>query len=452
MIQTRNDPLKAIQKRAPKLDLLPRTYKDVWIACLSEFQNSAYSHRTFAKFANWYFNLQTWIKSADWYALGVALSLPWSTTATAIFITLWLLCILPTLNIAMVRRELTTFAGGLPVLLWLLAVVGMLWADVTWAERIDDLRGYHRLLAIPILLAQFRRSGGVFVLYGFVVSATCLLFLSFAYMLIPALAIHSRFYGVPVKDYIFQSEVFLICAFALIGAACDLWRVHMTWMALALGTLGALFLANIGLVMTSRTALMVAPFLAVLLGWRQLRLKGVIAAVLVGLTVAAALWAASPVLRMRTLLSANDFRAYFTSTDVTSTSLHIEFLRESMRIVESAPLIGHGTGSITEQFRRLTAGQPGVLGVATVNPHNQIFAVAVALGLVGAAVLLAMWAAHFILFRGGGITAWVGTVIVVQNVVSCLANSHLFDFSQGWLYVFGVGIAGGVALREADPA
>ena len=84
------------------------------------------------------------------------------------------------------------------------------------------------------------------------------------------------------------------------------------------------------------------------------------------------------------------------------------------------------------------------------NPHNQIFAVAVALGLVGAAVLLAMWAAHFILFRGGEITAWVGTVIVVQNVVSCLANSHLFDFSQGWLYVFGVGIAGGVVLREAD--
>ena len=41
---------------------------------------------------------------------------------------------LPTLNIAMVRRELTTFAGGLPVLLWLLAVVGMLWADVTWAD------------------------------------------------------------------------------------------------------------------------------------------------------------------------------------------------------------------------------------------------------------------------------------------------------------------------------
>ena len=212
MIQSRNGPLKATQKSVPKLDLLPRTYKDAWIAWLSEFRDSAHSHRTFGQFANWYFNFQTWIKAADWYALGVALSLPWSTTATAIFIALWLGCILPTLNIAMIRRELTTFAGGLPVLLWLLAVVGMLWADVTWAERIDDLRGYHRLLAIPILLAQFRRSGGVFVLYGFVVSATSLLFLSFAFMLIPALEIPaingSGSYGVPVKDATFSKAKF----------------------------------------------------------------------------------------------------------------------------------------------------------------------------------------------------------------------------------------------------
>jgi hypothetical protein len=36
----------------------------------------------------------------------------------------------------------------------------------------------------------------------------------------------------------------------------------------------------------------------------------------------------------------------------------------------------------------------------------------------------------------------------VQNVVSSLFNSHLFDFTQGWLYVIGVGIAGGMVLRE----
>jgi O-antigen ligase len=40
--------------------------------------------------------------------------------------------------------------------------------------------------------------------------------------------------------------------------------------------------------------------------------------------------------------------------------------------------------------------------------------------------------------------------VVIENVVSSLFNSHLFDFTQGWLYVFGVGVAGGVVLRERD--
>jgi hypothetical protein len=36
----------------------------------------------------------------------------------------------------------------------------------------------------------------------------------------------------------------------------------------------------------------------------------------------------------------------------------------------------------------------------------------------------------------------------VQNIVGSLFNSHLFDFLQGWVYVVGVGVAGGVALTK----
>jgi len=38
----------------------------------------------------------------------------------------------------------------------------------------------------------------------------------------------------------------------------------------------------------------------------------------------------------------------------------------------------------------------------------------------------------------------------VQNIVSSLFNSHLFDFTSGWLYVFGVGVVGGMVLRQKD--
>ena len=81
-------------------------------------------------------------------------------SATSILLVLWLITLLPTLDVAVVRREVETAVGGLPVLLWLLAAVGMLWAEVSWAERIHGLGGFHRLLdslasgAVPAIRAR----------------------------------------------------------------------------------------------------------------------------------------------------------------------------------------------------------------------------------------------------------------------------------------------------------
>jgi O-antigen ligase len=396
---------------------------------------------------------------ADWLAVAVAVSLPWSTSASAILIALWLVALLPILDFATVRRELATAAGGLPVLLWALAAVGMLWADVTWSERFAGLGGFNRLLVIPLLLAQFRHSEhGAFVLYGFLASATCLLITSWAFALIPALGVHGKLgyngkpYGVPVKDYISQSGIFLICALALIGAACEYWRKRETRIIAVLVALAACFFANIGFVVTSRTTLVVTPFLILALGWRHFGSKGILAACLVVVVLGGALWLTPSFVRDRTLQTFTDMQAYLNVNEGSSLGLHLEFLRKSLLFIKAAPVIGHGTGTIPEQFRNAAVGQTGVSAAGSANPHNQIFTVAIQLGLVGAGVLLAMWSAHLMLFRGGGLTAWIGMIIVLENVVSSLFNSHLFDFTQGWLYVFGVGTAGGMVLRLRDGA
>src|SRR5205085_3883168 len=95
---------------------------------------------------------------ADGLAVAVAVSLPWSTSATSILTGLWLLALLPTLDLASLRRTLAHPAAGLPVALAVLMVIGMLWADVPLAERFGALRGPHKLLVIPLLLVQFHRS------------------------------------------------------------------------------------------------------------------------------------------------------------------------------------------------------------------------------------------------------------------------------------------------------
>ena len=395
-----------------------------------------------------------WVQAADWLAVGVALTLPWSTSATAIFIVLWLIAVLPTLDVPAIRRELATAAGFLPVLLWVLAAVGMLWADVTLAERLGGLGKFHRLLVIPILLLHFRRSeNGIWVVYGFFASTLALLLVSWGLAVIPGLPWRGRALGVPTKDYIFQSANFLLCAFALLGYVGEAARAQQWRPALGLLAVAILFFANIFFVVTSRTALLVAPALLLLLGWREFRWKGLVGAALLACIVGVTIWFGSPYLRGRLMTSVAELRAYRVKDAPNSTGLHLEFLRKSLIFVETAPIIGHGTGSIPEQFRNAAVGHDSASSERAENPHNQIFAVAIQLGLVGAVVLLAMWIAHFLLFlRGAGLPAWIGMIVVAQNVVSSLFNSHLFDFTSGWLYVFGVGVAGGMVLRERDSA
>jgi O-antigen ligase len=397
------------------------------------------------------FDRQALERLADWLAVGVAVSLPWSTSATGILVVLWLLAVLPTLDVTAVRRELVSAAGGLPVLFCALAALGVLWADVNWHERFGGFDSFHRFLAIPLLLAQFRRSQlGFQVLLGFFLSVSAVLFCSWALKLFPSLPWQTSVPGVPAKDYILQSTDFLMCAFVVLALAFDDGRAgrwsSVTWLI----ALAVLFLANIALVVTGRTTLLVAPVLVLLLGWREFGWKGALGAALLFGILGAAAAMESPYLHDRLKKSFEEFKVWTSSDEANSTSEHLELMKEAVSFVRTAPIIGHGTGSIGEQYRKAAVGKTGVEAVLSVNPHNQILNVAIQLGLVGTVVLMAMWIAHFMLFRGSGLTAWVGIVIVTQNVVSSLVNSHLFDFTQSWLYVFGVGVAGGMALRERD--
>jgi O-antigen ligase len=396
------------------------------------------------------------MRLADWLVVLIAIALPWSTSATAICIVAWLVAVLPTLDLASVRRELESAAGGLPVLLWCLGVIGMVWADVSWTERFQGLGSFHRLLVIPLLLAQFRRTEhGMPVIYGFLISSALALIATYVLTLTPGLTWRGpKGDGIAAHDDIFQSSVAVICGFGALGyAAINAVRRH--WQAVLMFTaVAAIFLGYFLLVsIFSRIVLAVAPVLTILLGWRFARLKGVLIAFLVAAAVSIAFWVVSPGLRERVHNSIGEITEYIATNKATPIGQHLAFLTESLTIISSAPLIGHGTGSIAKEFRQITSGASEAAGIVTVNPHNQTFAVAIQIGLLGAIVLWSMWIAHFLLFRGEGSIAWFGTVIVIENIVSSTVHSHLFDSAHGWFYVFGVGVLGGMALhKRTEPA
>jgi O-antigen ligase len=386
-------------------------------------------------------------RTADVLVVAVAVSLPWSTTATSILIVLWLIALVPTLDAASLYRVLARSAGGLPVALCALALLGMLWSIAPVAERLDVFQVFLRLLAIPLLLAQFRAARrGMWMIGGFLASCTVLLLLSWITKAWPALWRPVVTAGVPVKDYVVQSGEFLLCAFGLAHWAIDAWRQNRRQFALALAALALVFLANIVFVATARTSLVVFAALLGVLAFQRFGWQGALAVVTAGAILAAAAWTASPYLRARVLGVSEEIDRYETRNELTSSGYRLAWWKKSVEFIAAAPIIGHGTGATQEMFRRAAVNDPALQEAVTSNPHNQTLSIAIQLGLLGVGLLYAMWIVHLLLFRATGLPAWIGAGVVVQNIVASLFNSQLFYFTPGWLYVFGAGVLGGMIL------
>jgi O-antigen ligase len=387
---------------------------------------------------------------ADILAVAIAVSLPWSTSATAILVGVWFFSLLPVLRLEELRREILTPAGGLPVLLVLLGIAGMLWADVTLLERWKGLDSFLKLLAIPLLLVQFRRSErGTWVFAGYLLSCIALLVVTAVVMAVPPLAatfLHED--NVIVKNAATQSGEFVICIFGLLYLLVGTGE-QKRWPWVLAGTAVILgMLANIFYVSTGRTALVAIFVLLVLLVIKIRSVKTIAGLLAAAIVLGVIAWMSSPYLRERIQAVGGEVQKYERMNERTSTGERLEFWKKSLEFIRHTPVIGHGTGSIRLLFEKAAAGQTGAAGVAAANPHNQTLAVGIQLGVLGIAVLWAMWVAHLVLCRGDTLAAWIGLVIVAQNITGSLFNSHIFDFVQGWTYVVGFGVAGGMILRN----
>jgi O-antigen ligase len=386
------------------------------------------------------------VQLADWLAVATAVSLPWSTSATGILVAVWVVVFLLTLDRGALERVAPAAAAILPLAIVAYAIAGTLWSDVAWSARLSGIAPIAKLLVIPMLFVHFARSDAAErVFIGIFAAACVLLALSWLLVLAPGLPWRAAGFGVPVKDYISQSGIFVLCIAALLDRALTIWKSDLKF-ALIYGAAAIVFLADIVFVASSRTMLIVLVVLLVMLGVRHFR-NWALGGFLGGLVVLAAIaWVTSPYLRYRVLNVAQELNNFRANEVDTSSGARIAFWKQSVEIVGQAPLLGHGTGSTREVMSRNVGADPQLRGAPS-NPHNQFFAMAIPLGLIGVALMAAMWIVHWRMFLAPGPVAWIGLAVVTQNIVAGFFNSHLFDFTQGWLYVIGVGVAGGALMH-----
>jgi O-antigen ligase len=395
-----------------------------------------------------------WLTTTDIFAGLIALALPWSTSLVAIFAAAVLVTKARFLDVGALQQSLKRPVCALPIALFALAAVGTLWSDASWGVRINAIVPTAKLLMLPVLFYHFERSTrGIQVLVAFLVSCVLLMVMSWIVAFDPALALKSdAAYGVPVKNYIDQSQEFALCAMALAYPVITLLRAKRIMLAALLLAVALSFVANMMFVIVSRTALVTMPVLLGVFALLHLKWRSAVAIICVTFILAGLAWTASPHLRMKTASFIDDYRNYRERNLPTSIGMRLEFWEKSLRFFAEAPVFGHGTGSTRGLFEQDAVGKVGAAAEIIGNPHNQTLNVAVQWGVIGIAVLYAMWLLHLLLFRGEGLAASIGLLVVVQNIFSSLFNSHLFDFHEGWMYVLGVGVAGGMVLKAGSRA
>ena len=398
--------------------------------------------------------------AADIFAVLTALALPWSTSLVAIFVLCWLGTVAWILDYRVYFQSLKQPICLLPIALFVLAVIGTLWSDASWAARLYAIGPAAKLLVLPGLFYHFERSArGMWVFIAFLVSCTLLMAVSWIVAFDPGFTLKPQadaMRGIFVKNYIDQSQEFVLCAVALAYPIVMLLREKRIWLAALLTAIALGFVVNMALVVVSRTALVTMPIMLAVFAALHLKWRSNVVILCAAVLLAGLAWVISPQLRWTATTFVRDYQIYKERNQPTSIGLRLEFWQKSLQFFAEAPIIGHGTGSTRGLFEQAATG-PKVLAAGQVigNPHNQTLNVAVQWGIVGVIILYAMWWFHLLLFRGDGLAAWIGLLVVVQNVFTSLFNSHLFDFHEGWMYVLGVGIAGGMTLgtrSEKAPA
>jgi O-antigen ligase len=398
-----------------------------------------------------------WANAVDTLAILLALSLPWSTSLTGIFAFAMLLAMGPFLDVEAFLASLRRPIAFVPIAFFLLALIGTLWSDAPWGVRLYAIFPTAKLLVLPVLFYQFERSErGLWVLISFLVSCALLMVMTWIVAFVPALTLKQQVIsrGIFVKNYIDQSQEFTLCAVALAYPVIMQLREGRIKLSLLLGALALGFVVTMAYVIVSRTALVTMPIMVAVFGLMHLRLRTNLLIFGALVLIAAIAWVASPQFEGTISSFRIEYQRYAANGANTSIGERLQYWEKSLRFFADAPLIGHGTGSAQGLFERAASGTADMASSWVVrDPHNQTLNVAIQWGAAGIAVLYAMWLLHLLLFRGEGLANWIGLLVVVQNFFTSLFNSHLFDFHEGWMYVLGVGVAGGMVLkgRNAGP-
>lgn len=156
------------------------------------------------------------------------------------------------------------------------------------------------------------------------------------------------------------------------------------------------------------------------------RRKGIIVAVCSAIVLLPALYFASGNIRSNLDTIESNVNAYEQGQKETSVGYRLDFYKNSLALIQEKPLLGHGTGSFTAEYRRLTGY--GNSSLATNNPHNDYLWFWVEQGVFGIAALLGIIVATVVQARNRAKPEqWTAIALAAAMALGSLGNSLFSD-------------------------
>lgn len=328
-------------------------------------------------------------------------------------------------------------AGKMLLLFFAWVLVGCLYADTTWPERLAGVLGWKKLFFIFMLLGlSAKKQWQTRLIYSFLAAMSVAVIISIPLWL---LDIKLRtLSGIVLTNYTSQSLAFVIASLCCIFLLTE-QPITLTKKRVLTGLL-ALFIFNIFFVCGSRSGYLALPVAVVFLALNRYGIKKLPHILLIATTIILIAATTSSTLQERLKLGWEEYQNAQHSEKYTSIGARDNFRQNTVELIKQKPVLGFGTSSFKTVYSTYVANKyENWRSRPAPDPHNQYLAIWLENGVIGvlifmAFIVTAIW--QGVRQQSYGI---IGASILLAFALTSLFNSHFKTFQEGYLLAFFVG-------------
>lgn len=375
--------------------------------------------------------------AARWMVVATAFVVPlptaWVTLTTLLFLGLWL-CAGQFVQRWQVIRQHPLAMLSAALLVWM--AVAMLWSPADWRPSLDQWWHYRELLLLPLMLSVVGKDTTTAatwqprILNAFVWGFGVALVVSFLrWQGLVEEGVGGKYAG--FGGHTGFSVMLAFVAYVAWVRAQPRTPQRLWWALLGLVCVGNLFLINTG--RTGQVGFLALLPLAVAsrLGWKKVWI-GLLAVP----ALALAAYMASPVVHERVNQTVADVQGFQAGNAESNDGLRMDFWRHAVGFIQQAPMVGGGTGSYIYHYRQAAVAEGLTGNRVSDNPHNEYLLIAAQQGVVGLALLLALWGVQW--WGAGRLPAAYADLtraLLLLMASGDLFNSFILDNLEGHFYM-----------------